>query len=455
MSTTDRPESGSAVQVSASPAVPDSAQLPPQGPPGTRAATPVAAPPRPGPADPVRLLMHRHRELCETAVDPWEIAAGLEAHGVTDRTAARYRHRDVFSLAEEVWARAPGSVPPRTSEPTGPAPAPAPGNRPARGVRFALHLLPAALCATTAAAFAAADPAQGGPLLRPAVLVAGAGFAWPAVRLAVRSGPLRARHRAGPAAAVTTALLLVWTLLAAHPGTGGPPAGRPASASVTTAAAATCTATAVGLACGLPLAAWWARWFARRGRRALADSRWLTEFTGRTRPALLLTAAGHAVSLAAVLAAARTAFGLSPVPDGAALALGVLLFQARLSALYGRTRAQAGALLTALAGHAALAAGHLLARPHPFPGAGWFTDPAREWQLRAVVCAASASVLLLHGRRTLTRASAHLPGAVPQESVEAVTPLHAAAEGAGPAAHAALQRPAAAAPAGCEAAPPP
>lgn len=52
-----------------------------------------------GPADPVKTLMHSHRELCERAVDPLEIAAGLEAHGVTDRAAARFRHRDVFSLA--------------------------------------------------------------------------------------------------------------------------------------------------------------------------------------------------------------------------------------------------------------------------------------------------------------------------------------------------------------------
>ena len=35
--------------------------------------------------------MHRHRDLCERAVDPLEIAAGLEAHGITDRTAARFR----------------------------------------------------------------------------------------------------------------------------------------------------------------------------------------------------------------------------------------------------------------------------------------------------------------------------------------------------------------------------
>ncbi|MCZ9344407.1 hypothetical protein NGM37_42350, partial [Streptomyces sp. TRM76130] len=58
-------------------------------------------------ADPVKALMLRHHELCARAVDPLEIAAGLEAHGVTDRTAARFRHRDVFALAEEMYARVP------------------------------------------------------------------------------------------------------------------------------------------------------------------------------------------------------------------------------------------------------------------------------------------------------------------------------------------------------------
>ncbi|CAM5474965.1 hypothetical protein SALBM135S_07296 [Streptomyces alboniger] len=67
-----------------------------------------ATPPRRGAADPVKALMHQHRALCARAVDPLEIAAGLcRAHGLTDRAAARYRHRDVFSLAEEMYARVP------------------------------------------------------------------------------------------------------------------------------------------------------------------------------------------------------------------------------------------------------------------------------------------------------------------------------------------------------------
>ncbi len=76
--------------------------------------------------DPVRRLLHQHRELCERAVDPWEIAAGLEARGVGDRSAARYRHRDVFSLAEELYARTPwagaladDTAPPPTAGATG------------------------------------------------------------------------------------------------------------------------------------------------------------------------------------------------------------------------------------------------------------------------------------------------------------------------------------------------
>lgn len=84
----------------------------------------AARPARRGPADPVRSLMHHHQELCARAVDALEIAAGLEAHGVTDRTAARFRHRDVFSLAEELYARVPRADPATT-----PAAAPEAGGR--------------------------------------------------------------------------------------------------------------------------------------------------------------------------------------------------------------------------------------------------------------------------------------------------------------------------------------
>ncbi|WP_441250363.1 hypothetical protein [Kitasatospora sp. McL0602] len=64
----------------------------------------------PEPADPVRELMARHRALCEQAVDPLEIAAALEDSGFGPAEAAAYRHADVFSLAEELYARVPRCV---------------------------------------------------------------------------------------------------------------------------------------------------------------------------------------------------------------------------------------------------------------------------------------------------------------------------------------------------------
>ncbi|MFY4724014.1 hypothetical protein ACLF5H_37270, partial [Streptomyces sp. LaBMicrA B280] len=173
---------------------------------------PVSWPPPPGPAphreaaprgpsgDPVKALLHRHRDLCEGAVDALEIAAGLEAQGITDRTAARFRHRDVFSLAEELYARVP-----RTGEPRAePRPAlPVPRIR----VAWVLSsLLPGVAAAATAAGIRLT---QGQPRL----LVAAAGIAVIALAtraalrtgpLAVRTGPRRARPWQGS--------LLAWTL---------------------------------------------------------------------------------------------------------------------------------------------------------------------------------------------------------------------------------------------------
>ncbi|WP_425329127.1 hypothetical protein [Streptomyces eurocidicus] len=84
---------------------------------------PTGIPVPTAPADPVKALLRRHRELCARAVDPLEIAAGLEARGAMDHTAAECRHRDLFSLAEELYARgrgpetAPGGLP--AGEPSG------------------------------------------------------------------------------------------------------------------------------------------------------------------------------------------------------------------------------------------------------------------------------------------------------------------------------------------------
>ncbi|MCP3821575.1 hypothetical protein NLX86_26835 [Streptomyces sp. A3M-1-3] len=140
--------------------------------------------------------MHRHRELCEQAVDPLEIAAGLEAHGVTDRTAARFRHRDVFSLAEELYARVPrADAPERTSEPPG------------RAAWSAVALLPGAVCALAVAAVQATD---GQPRL--AAGAAGAVAVAVALRLSLRRGPLRAEGRTVLAARLWVCWLLGYAL---------------------------------------------------------------------------------------------------------------------------------------------------------------------------------------------------------------------------------------------------
>ncbi|MYU61445.1 hypothetical protein GTY91_01605, partial [Streptomyces sp. SID69] len=140
-----------------------------------------ATPRRPS-GDPVKALLHRHRDLCEQAVDALEIAAGLEAQGITDRTAARFRHRDVFSLAEELYARVP-----RTGEPP-PEPKPAVPVPRINAAWALLSLLPGAAAAGTAAG---TRLTQGQPRL----LVAAAGIVVVALtaRAALRTGPLAVR----------------------------------------------------------------------------------------------------------------------------------------------------------------------------------------------------------------------------------------------------------------------
>ncbi|MFJ9849713.1 hypothetical protein [Streptomyces sp. NPDC101150] len=359
----------------------------------------VARPVRRGPADPVRALMHRHRELCAHAVDPLEIAAGLEAHGVTDRTAARCRHRDVFSLAEELYARVPRA---EDTEAAAPAAECAPRSL---GVRAALQLLPGAVCAATVAALAAVEPST--PLTRPAVTVTGGALTALAVRLAVRTGPLRSRHHGGGAAG----LWICWTvgyavygdwLLAELLGGGPdlPPHPRAAAA------------TAVALACAVAPAAGCARWFARRGRRGLAASCRLTELAARIRPLLLGATALFLGALLALLTGARAVLGGIGTADlTAAAALGVLLFLARLLAVHGYPRAAAAGLATAAALEALAPALVLTAR---LPGLTPLGAPvetlirhAGPAAVPALACAATALGLLAYGLRALTGAWAH------------------------------------------------
>jgi len=367
----------------------------------------AARPPRRGPADPVRMLMHRHQELCAHAVDALEIAAGLEAHGVTDRTAARFRHRDVFSLAEELYARvpradpaaAPGAGPPHTTAPA----------RRSRFVCGALHLLPGAVCVAAAAALASVTTAP--PAVRTAVGASGLVLLALAVRLGVRSGPLRLRHGTGPR---TAGLWVCWTAGYAVYGdwllgqllAGGPdlPPAAPRAA----------VAPAVALAFALAPAAGCAHWFTVRGRRVLAASRGLGELAARVRPLLLAVILLFLGALVALLLGAAAVLGGGDLLSlGAAAALGVLLFLARLLAVHGFPEAAATGLASAAALEALAPALVLIARLPGVPPVGApvaaLATTVGPAAVPAVACTAAALGLLVHGLRALTGACAHWP----------------------------------------------
>ncbi|MDW4908277.1 hypothetical protein RB628_23760 [Streptomyces sp. ADMS] len=360
---------------------------------------------RRGTGDPVKALMHRHRELCERAVDPLEIAAGLEAHGVTDRTAARFRHRDVFSLAEEMYARVS-----RDSEtPLRPMPPAASGVRAGWAL---LSLLPGALCAATVTGL---HHTEGRVQL--AVATLGALAVALAVRAALGRGPLSPRSQPAPPgtyASHTPASTRAWTywllayallgdgLLTAAL-TGGPDNFPTALRELSTA-----PVLALTLACAP--AAWCAHLFATRARRKLAASRGLADFTAAVKPLLLGAFALFLCTLAALVALSGSVLH-EPAAYSTTVTLGALLLLARLLTAHGFTHApalvlgaaaatEAAALATAFASH--LPGCAFLATPADAVVAGWGAAG-----IPAMTCGGAALVLLLHATRTLTRASAH------------------------------------------------
>ncbi|MFJ3495084.1 hypothetical protein ACIPPJ_16045 [Streptomyces sp. NPDC086091] len=384
------------------PAPPDSAARPRRG--GVPAGgVPVGGPSRRGAADPVKALMHRHRDLCERAVDPLEIAAGLEAHGVTDRTAARFRHRDVFSLAEEMYARVPrgGDPPPR------PTTAPAPR---ARLDRALLTLLPGVLCAAAVVAL----PLTHG---RARFLTAAAGVLAVALalRAVLRRGPLAAPGRTPHPTAPGTGGWTCWLLAYAALGDGllraavdGGPDGLPTG----TADGAWPLAPAALLTLGLAVApaAGCAHLLSVRARRALHGSRGLDEFAASVRPLLLGTVALFLGAVAALTGLCAAALD-EPAAYAQTITLGALLLLARLLTVHGHSRAPALALR--LSG-AAVALGPATVLAGRLPGCGLLAEPVDRlvtaWgpgALPALACGAAALALLVHATRALTRASAH------------------------------------------------
>lgn len=350
---------------------------------------------RRGPADPVKALMHRHHDLCERAVDPLEIAAGLEAHGLTDRAAARYRHRDVFSLAEELYARAPGTAPS--------APAHPPRRDPAGEARAGWTLramLPGAACLATAGVLRATEGVLGAEA-RFAVTAFGAFLTVLGLRLALRGGPLRAPDGAG---GVT--LYVCWLLgyavygddLLAQVLSGGPDGTWTAD-----------PAALLGLASAVVPAAWCAHLFAVHAHRRLAGSHALAEFGVGVRPALFGVVALQLCAVTALLFLAGLGHGGGPVLAPAAL--GVLLFLARLLTVHGFPEAAATGL--AVACTAELAAVFLVLAGR-LPGLSPLARPvdvlvatAGTGAVPLLACGVAALGLLIHASLTLTRASAH------------------------------------------------
>ncbi|MGW1161664.1 hypothetical protein ACWD48_26335 [Streptomyces sp. NPDC002519] len=364
------------------------------GPPSPHDTDPARRPAgRRGAVDPVKALMHRHRDLCERAVDPLEIAAGLEAHGLTDRVAARFRHRDVFSLAEEMYARVPrdGDQPP----PPGAA-ADAPREPRAWAV---LALLPGALGTATVIGLRLTDGR-----LRLAAAALGALAVTLGLRAALARGPLRVPvHRSPTAPRAWTCWLLAYALLGdslLRAALDGGPDGPVAPA----------TAPVLALALGCGPAAWCARLFALRARRRLTASRGLEDFTSSVTPLLLGTVALFLCALTALLALCAALLH-EPAAYAGAGALGVLLLLARLLTAHGFRRAPAAALGAATAAEATALATVFAGR---LPGCGFLATPVRTLTdtlgtnaVPALACAPVALALLVHATRTLTRASAH------------------------------------------------
>ncbi|MFE1313395.1 hypothetical protein [Streptomyces sp. NPDC058755] len=365
---------------------------------------------RRGAADPVKALLHRHRELCERAVHPLEIAAGLEAHGVTDRTAARFRHRDVFSLAEELYARVPRDGTPRPQPELLRAPR-------VRADWVLLTLLPGAL---GAAVVTGLHLTQG----RPRLLVALGGLlaVGLAVRAALRRGPLATEPGTPPWRTATgTRACTLWLLGYALLGdgllqavvTGGPddlPTGIPDGPWPVAVA----PALALTLACAP--AAWCAHLLTTGARRRLAGSRGLEDFTAAARPLLLGAFALFLAALTALLALCGAVLDESAAYPQA-LTLGALLLPARLLTVHHHRHAPALTLGAAAAVEVAAPALLLAGR---LPGCTFLATPVQTlvdaWgpaAVPALACGTAALVLLVHALRTLTRASAHAPTGAP------------------------------------------
>jgi hypothetical protein len=201
--------------------------------------------------------MERHQELYADAVHPLDIAEVLERSGIGPRTAGRYRHADVFSLAEEIHAR----VPRRAA-----APLPIEGAwrhraRPALTAGAAFTVMALLLWGLLALGLPVPPGAQVAAFAAVAVPALGRGLP-PAERALLAVG--------------------VGGVLALAQGAGPPQ---------------------VALAAGVGLAEWCARWYRHLGAGHVR-SRSTQEFRSRMRPVLPAVALVHLTVLAGLTTAA-------------------------------------------------------------------------------------------------------------------------------------------------------
>jgi hypothetical protein len=309
------------------------------------------APPRSD--DPLDLLVERMRPVVAHAVDLLQVAARLEADGITDRGArVQYGFDDVFALAEEVYVRlAPGPPPPP------PPPVLPPAWRSGRRdiSHGLLYLMPGALFPAVLAAIGS------GPLVTVLVLTGGLGWAWSG------GASWLAYRRLGGGDAAGAARALVWSVLA----------GLPAAVALGLLLGATGFAPGVGAGPLVVLCA---------GQMAYQLASTLLVFYRRE--GLLAASLAPAVGAGAAyvaLGATRTpagwllplALGLGVVAVVAALALGLREARARSAAQRSpaaRARAAAAAPARETAGK--VGAGNRAGVRTDLPGLSWATGYA-------------------------------------------------------------------------------
>ncbi|MFB7667159.1 hypothetical protein ACFC1R_25005 [Kitasatospora sp. NPDC056138] len=329
--------------------------------------------------DPVRELVERHRALCEQAVDPLDIAVGLEEAGLGRIEAGRYRQADVFELADELYARVPRRPAVAAPEP----PAPSWRSRTGRALGSAVRYgLPSAV----PVALRAATPVVGVPLLALALAVSGARPAGAALR---RWSDSRSGAGAPGAGGGSPVAARLWYGLGAGVLLGVP---------VLTAGPA---GAALGLAAALCMGSveWSADWLRHAAGLGLGSAGTLSAFRARMRPVLPVALGLHLALLALFsFAALAVLTALDPGPGtGSGAGAGLLTAAARrASGLQWAAQAALGLLLVPAAALLRTGRSRSAAAAVPTAGLGSAVCTAvRAPETAQLLCCGTAAALLL------------------------------------------------------------